>query len=187
MALIRREPARELQSLHQEVNRLFGTFFDSQAGGGHARALRRWVPAVDLVEEGERYVLRADLPGVREQDVKVEVNDNVLTVSGERHAEHEHRRDGYYRVERSSGRFSRSLLLPDGVDPKAVHARYENGVLEVSVPKPEQPQPHRVSIDVAAGATALPSDAGRPAQGEAEPQQAGGSPEQSAEPAGAST
>jgi HSP20 family protein len=185
MALIRWEPARELQSFQQEVNRLFGTVFDSQAGGGHARALRRWVPAVDLVEEGDQYVLRADLPGVREQDVKVEVKENVLTVSGERHSEHEDRRDGYYRVERSSGRFSRSLLLPDGVDPEAVRARYENGVLEVSVPKPERPQPHRVSIDVAAGAAALPSDTGQPAEGEAEPQQAGAAG-QDAAPAGAS-
>jgi HSP20 family protein len=121
---------------------------------------------------------------VREQDVKVELNENVLTVSGERHSEHEERRQGYYRVERSSGRFSRSLLLPDGVDPKAVHARYENGVLEVTVPKPEQAKPHRVSIDVATSATALASDASQPAQGE--PQRAGAAAEQSAEPAGAS-
>jgi len=151
MALIRWEPARELQTIQQEVNRLFGTFFDSQAGVAHRATLRRWVPAVDLVEQDDSYVLRADLPGVREQDVKVEVHDNVLTVSGERRSAQEDQGKGYYRVERSSGSFSRSLVLPEGIDPQAVHARIENGVLEVSIPKPEQPKPYRVSIDVVGG------------------------------------
>jgi HSP20 family protein len=141
MALIRWEPAREL---------LFGTVFDSQTGGnGHSGGLRRWIPAMDLVEEGDRYVLRADLPGVSEQDVKVELDDNVLTVSGERRSQHEDRREGYYRVERASGSFSRSLVLPDGVDPQGIHARFEHGVLEVTVPKPAQRSPHRVTIEVA--------------------------------------
>jgi len=155
MALIRWEPARELQSIQQEMNRLFGTFFDSQAGGnGQGQgALRRWIPAMDLVEEGDRYVLRADLPGVREEDVKVELEENVLTISGERRSEHEDRREGYYRVERASGSFSRSLVLPDGVDPQQVRARIEHGVLEVSVPKPQERAPHRVAIDVAGNAT----------------------------------
>jgi HSP20 family protein len=149
MALIRwepvRPPARELRTIHRDLNRLFGTVFDSQAGG----ALRRWVPAMDLAEEGDRFVLRADLPGVREQDVKVELHENVLTVSGERRAEREERGEGYHRVERASGSFSRSLVLPDGVDPQGIRARIEHGVLEVSVPKPAQPSPHRVSIEVA--------------------------------------
>ncbi|HTU77655.1 MAG TPA: Hsp20/alpha crystallin family protein [Solirubrobacteraceae bacterium] len=138
------------------MNRLFGTFFDTQAGGnGRGGALRRWIPAMDLVEEGDRYVLRADLPGVREQDVKVELDDNVLSISGERRSEHEDRARGYYRVERASGSFSRSLVLPDGVDPQAIHARIEHGVLEISVPKPAQRTPHRVAIDGAANATQL--------------------------------
>ena len=89
MALIRWEPARELQSIQQEMNRLFGTFFDSPTGRGNGGGLRRWIPAMDLVEEGDHYVLRADLPGVSEDDVKVELEDNVLTISGERRSEHE--------------------------------------------------------------------------------------------------
>jgi HSP20 family protein len=151
MAVIRWEPARELQSIQQEMNRLFGTFFDSQAGnGGGTGAVRRWVPAMDLVEEGERFVLRADLPGVREDDVQIELEDDVLTISGERKAEHEQRGEGYYRIERSSGRFSRSLTLPEGIDPDSIHASFENGVLELSVPKPEQRKPRRVAISVGA-------------------------------------
>ena len=146
MALIRWEPARELQTIQQEMNRLFGSFFDGQSGvevGG-----RRWVPATDLVEEGDHYVLRADLPGVGEDDVKVELEDNVLTVSGERKSEHEQRKNGYYRVERASGRFARSLTLPEGVDADSIKARFENGVLEVTIPKPPERKPRRVAIDV---------------------------------------
>src|SRR2546427_6462175 len=108
MALVRWEPARELQSIQQEMNRLFGTVFDSPTGAGNGGS-RRWVPAMDLVEEGEDYILRADLPGVNEDGVKVELEDNVLTISGERKSEHEERKQGYYRVERASGAFSRSL------------------------------------------------------------------------------
>jgi HSP20 family protein len=145
MAVIRWEPARELQSLQSEMNRLFGTVFDTQTGDGGAR---RWIPAMDLVEEGEQFVLRADLPGVSEDDVKVELEDNVLTVAGERRSEHEEQRDGFRRIERSSGSFSRSLTLPEGIDAESINARFERGVLEVRVPKPEQRKPRRVAIDV---------------------------------------
>lgn len=158
MALIRWEPARELQGFQQEMNRLFGTFFDSQAGGvaatGNGSASRRWIPPMDLVEEDERFVLRADLPGVREQEVSVELEENVLTISGERNSESEHRGEGYYRVERASGSFSRSLVLPEGIDPDGIDARFERGVLELSIPKPEQRKPRRVAINVGQGAGA---------------------------------
>ncbi|HEX3434669.1 MAG TPA: Hsp20/alpha crystallin family protein [Solirubrobacteraceae bacterium] len=147
MAVIRWEPTRELQSLQHEVNRLFGTVFDTQAGAANG-ALRRWIPAMDLVEQDDQYVLRADLPGVGEEDVSVEFEDNVLTISGERKSEVEHGGEGYRRIERSSGSFARSLTLPEGIDPDAVNARFERGVLEVRVPKPEQRKPRRVAIDV---------------------------------------
>jgi HSP20 family protein len=147
MALIRWEPARELQTIQQEMNRLFGTFFDAP-GNGESIASRRWIPAMDLVEEGDQFVLRADLPGVAEGDVNVELEDNVLTISGERKSEHEQRRDGYYRLERAAGRFSRSLTLPDGVEPQSIDAKFEGGVLTVRIPKPEQRKPRRVAINV---------------------------------------
>jgi len=148
MAIIRWEPARELQSIQQEMNRLSGTFFDSPAGAGDGGALRRWIPAMDLIEEDDRYVLRADLPGVREDEVHVELEDNVLTISGERKSEHEERKEGLYRLERASGSFSRSLTLPEGIDPDSIQARFDKGVLEVRVPKPEQRKPRRVAISV---------------------------------------
>src|SRR3954454_21370072 len=107
MAIVRWEPMLELDSLQSDMNRLFDGFF-----GGGTDAQRRWVPAMDLVETEEELVLRADLPGLTEQDVAIEIKDGVLTVSGERRAEHEEKGEGYYRVERSFGSFSRALSLP---------------------------------------------------------------------------
>jgi HSP20 family protein len=98
-------------------------------------------------------VLRADLPGLSEKDVNIELEDNVLTISGQRKAEHEDRKEGYYRVERSSGSFSRSLTLPEGVDPEKVTARFDKGVLEVRIPKPEQRKPRKVTISAGGGAS----------------------------------
>ncbi len=148
MAVIRWEPARELHSIQQEMNRLFGSVFDAQAGGGEGNGGRRWIPAMDLVEDGEHFVLSADLPGVDEDDVSVELEDNVLSISGERKSQREERREGYYRIERAAGKFSRSLTLPEGIDPDGIQASFEKGVLEVRVPKPEQRTPRRVAINV---------------------------------------
>jgi HSP20 family protein len=148
MALIRWEPARELSTIQSEMNRLFNTFFEAPAAGNGPSALRRWVPAMDLVETDEEFVLRADLPGLSENDVKIELEDNVLTISGERKSEHEERKEGYYRVERSSGSFQRSLTLPEGVNAEAIRANFEKGVLEVRVPKPEERKPRKVAISV---------------------------------------
>src|SRR5437588_9129003 len=154
MALIRWEPVRELSSIQNEMNRLFNTFFDApSAGENSGTSLRRWIPAMDLVETDDDFVLRADLPGLSENDVNIELEDNVLTISGERKAEHEERKEGYYRVERASGQFTRSLTLPEGVDPDAVKASFDRGVLEVRVPKPEQRKPRKVTISADGGET----------------------------------
>ena len=124
-----------------EFNRLFNTLLDA----GDAPA-QRWVPAIDLVEEKDHFVLKADLPGLDEKDVSIEIQDNTLTVAGERKAETESRDRGWYRAERSYGRFSRALTLPDGVDADAVTAEFDKGVLEVRIPKPEERKPRRVQI-----------------------------------------
>ena len=149
MALVRWEPVRELASLQGEMNRLFNTFFDTpMPTGGNGQSARRWVPAMDLVETDEHFVLKADLPGMTEADISIELENNVLSISGERKAEHEARRDGFYRVERSFGHFARSLTLPEGIDPDAVAAEFADGVLEVRIPKPEARKPRRVTIGV---------------------------------------
>ena len=151
MALIRWEPARELR----EVNRLFNTFFEPSTGA----VMRRWSPAMDLVETEDNYVLRADLPGVSEGDVKIELDDNVLTISGERKSAHEEAKEGYYRVERAYGSFSRTLTLPEGVDADSISASFDRGVLEVKVPKPEQRKPRKVEISVGGSQPAIEADA----------------------------
>jgi HSP20 family protein len=146
MTIVRWEPLRELGSLQNEMNRLFNTVFDAPAPGNSGGTLRRWMPAMDLVEAGDHFVLRADLPGMSEDDVKIEFEDGTLTVSGERKAEHEDREEGYYRVERAFGGFSRSLTLPKGIDADAVSASFDRGVLEIRIPKPEERKPRRIEI-----------------------------------------
>jgi HSP20 family protein len=157
MALIRWEPVRELNTIQSEMNRLFNTYFDSPTPANGGTAVRRWIPAMDLVETDSDFVLRTDLPGVEENDVKIELEDRVLTISGERKAEHEERKEGYYRVERSSGAFTRTLTLPEGVDAGAIQASFDKGVLEVRIPKPEEKKPHRVEISVGGGSTTEPA------------------------------
>src|ERR1700684_3672181 len=100
MALIRWEPVAELGTIQNEMNRLFNNLFDpSNTAGRNGAASPRWIPAMDLVETGDHYVLRADLPGLSDEDVNVQLEDNVLTISGERKAEHETGQEGYYRHE----------------------------------------------------------------------------------------
>jgi HSP20 family protein len=147
MALVRWEPAREINSLQQEMNRLFSTFFDAPTAGNGTSA-RRWIPAMDLVETDDHYVLMADLPGLSQDDIDLEFEGDVLTLSGERRSEHAERNEGYYRLERATGSFSRSLTLPEGVDPDAVEATFDKGVLTVRIPKPEQRKPKKVAIQV---------------------------------------
>lgn len=148
MALVRWDPARELDALQGDMNRLFDSFFGRREGAaGAAYGSRRWIPPMDLVETEDNLVLRADLPGVEEKDIEIEVKDGVLTVSGERRAQHEDKREGFHRVERSFGRFSRALELPKGVDPQNVSAHFDKGVLEVRMPKPAERKPTRIEIN----------------------------------------
>jgi HSP20 family protein len=125
----------------REVDRLFDSFF-----GQSERGARRWVPPMDLVEADDHFVLKADLPGLTDGDVAIEVQDGTLRISGERKDEHEQRERGWYRIERSFGSFSRSLSLPDGVDPDGIKAEFHDGVLELRIPKPEERKPRRIEI-----------------------------------------
>ena len=124
-----------------EFTRLFDTLFESAGRTGS----QRWMPAVDLVEGDDHFLLKADLPGLSENDVSIEVQDSVLTVAGER------KERGFYRLERSFGRFSRSLTLPEGVDADRISASFDKGVLEVRIPKPEERKPRRISIGAGNG------------------------------------
>jgi len=141
--------------VHWEPARLFSTLFDSPTAASTAyptRVARRWVPSMDLVEADDHYVLTADLPGLGRDDVAIEVEDQVLTISGERQAAQPTGEGRYLRVERAAGQFRRSLTLPEGIDAERIAASFDNGVLSVSIPKPELRKPRRVEISVA-GAT----------------------------------
>jgi HSP20 family protein len=132
--LVRPEP------FSTDFNRLFNSLWDQPA------AAQRWLPAMDLVETEDHYLLKADLPGMRQDDVAIEFNDGTLTISGERNAEYERKEKGFFRLERSFGKFSRSLTLPDGIDPDRIEASFHDGVLEVTIPKPEQRKPRRIAV-----------------------------------------
>ena len=132
------------QPFTRDVDRLFDAFF----GNRGEQQTRSWVPAIDLVEAEDHFVLKADLPGLSEEDVSIEVQDGTLRISGERKAEHESHERGWYRIERSYGAFNRSLTLPEGVDAERISANFDRGVLEVRIPKPEERKPRRVAISV---------------------------------------
>ncbi len=134
-----------------EVNRMF----DDMLGGLARRPreqqgteLTEWAPAIDVVTQDGNLVVRAELPGVKQEDVDITLHNNVLTISGERKAEQEEERGGYYVRERRYGSFSRSLTVPEGMDESKIHARYENGVLEVTLEGAAQVQePKRIQIE----------------------------------------
>jgi HSP20 family protein len=128
----------------QEFDRFFNTLFDTRRASS-----QRWVPAIDLVEVEDHFVLKADLPGLSQEDVSIEIQDGTLAISGERKSDHEQSEQGFYRVERSYGSFSRSLSLPDGVDADGVTADFADGVLTVQIPKPSERKPRRVQIGTA--------------------------------------
>jgi HSP20 family protein len=109
---------------------------------------RVWTPALDVEEKDGAYLVKADLPGLKKDDIHIELRDNVLTLRGERRDEHEEKKDGYHRIERTFGSFARSLRVPDGVTEKDIHAKYTDGVLELSIPAPAAKEPRAIEIKV---------------------------------------
>ena len=143
MTLVRWEPFRELAALQNEMSRWMNTLSAPGSGNGNSST---WLPAVDVWETEKELVLSFDLPGVPEDHIAVELDDNTLTVSGERERTDEHSSERFYRFERRHGRFARSVSLPSGVKDADVQANYRDGVLEIRVPKPEEPKPRRIEI-----------------------------------------
>ena len=145
MALVRWEPFRELAALQNEMGRWMSQVagVGSLPGNGQSST---WMPAVDVWETDKEIVLSFDLPGIPEDKIAVELEDNVLSVSGERERIQEHSNDRFYRFERRYGSFSRSVTLPTGVNEDSIQADYSDGVLEVRVPKPEEQKPRRIQI-----------------------------------------
>jgi HSP20 family protein len=136
-----REPFREFATLHNEMNRLMGSLLE-----GNNRTNQDWTPSVDVWETENEIVYAFDLPGVDRDKIAVEFEEGTLTVSAERERSQELSDDRFYRFERRFGRFSRTIALPQGVSEDSISADYNDGVLEVHVPKPEQPKPRRIEV-----------------------------------------
>ena len=139
--LVRWEPFRELASLQNEMSRFMNGFLE-----GPGRTMQNWVPALDVWETDSEVVYAFDLPGLSEDQISIEVKDETMTVSAERERTQEASDDGFYRYERRYGTFARAVGLPQGVDQEQISAKYENGVLEIRVPKPEAQKPRRIEL-----------------------------------------
>ncbi|HEU5263410.1 MAG TPA: Hsp20/alpha crystallin family protein [Gaiellaceae bacterium] len=139
--LVRWEPFRELASFQSEMSRFMNGLFD-----GPGRVTQNWVPALDVWETPTDVVYAFDLPGIPEDGIAIEVKEDMLTVSAERERSEESAEDGFYRFERRYGTFARAVGLPQGVDQDQIAARYENGVLEIRVPKPEEQKPRKIAL-----------------------------------------
>lgn len=147
MAITRWDPFRELEEMSSRLNRLFRQGAGGQPGTDGGEALADWAPAIDIQETDGEYLVHADLPAVKKEDVKVSVQDGILAVEGERKHEKDEKGKRFHRVERSFGRFVRRITLPTDVDQRKVEAEYKDGVLVVHLPKSTTAQPR--SIDVA--------------------------------------
>ena len=150
MNLVTWDPYREMSSLQDRMNRIFG--------GGLARrerdeemSLGAWIPPVDIVEEKDRILLTAELPGFQEKDIEIQMEGGVLTLRGERRSEAEKEGKTYHRMERSYGQFVRSFTLPNNVDRENIKANFHNGLLEIELPKSEEAKPRQIKISQGSG------------------------------------
>jgi HSP20 family protein len=139
--LVRWEPFRELASLQSEMSRWMNGMLE-----GPGRVTQSWVPALDVWETENEVVYAFDLPGIPEDAISIEVKDETLSITAERDKTEETSEDGFYRFERRYGTFARAVGLPQGVDQEQIAARYENGVLEVRVPKPVEAKPRKIEL-----------------------------------------
>ncbi|MGA2533278.1 MAG: Hsp20/alpha crystallin family protein [Candidatus Aminicenantales bacterium] len=145
MAIIRWDPFRDMTTLRERMNRLFE---DMAASRGEEKDLTTssWAPAVDIYETENEVVLTAEIPGIEEKDIEIKVEDNTLTLRGERKFEKETKEENYHRIERAYGSFFRSFTLPAFVDQDRIEAEHENGVLKIRMPKRAELKPRKVKI-----------------------------------------
>ena len=143
MSLIRYEPVSLFDQFNHELNR----FFTNSRPLSTRHEARDWAPAVDIREEDDRFLLIADIPGVKREDVEVTLEDGVLTIKGERHTETDETREGFHRKERVHGTFLRQFTLPDTVNSDTISATVTDGVLEIGIPKQAKPEPKKIAIN----------------------------------------
>jgi HSP20 family protein len=157
MSIVRYDPFRDLRTLQEEVNRLFTGNMARFDDEGIARG--SWNPSVDIYENKDQIVLEAELPGMKREDFDLSVENNVITLRGERHFEKKDETDSYHRVERSYGSFLRSFTLPNSVSGEGATAEYRNGVLRVTLPKREETKARRIEVKGESAESARPIEA----------------------------
>ena len=154
--IARWEPFRAVTTLQDQINRLFNDTFERT---GDESNLSAWAPAVDIYETEQELVVKADLPDVDPKDLDIRVENNILTIRGDRKFEKKVNEENYLRVERSYGSFARSFTLANTVDSDAIKAEYQNGVLTLSIPKKEEAKPKQIKVNVSAPAKAAVASA----------------------------
>lgn len=142
--LTRRTPNRTLRDLQREVDSIFDRFFGGDRGDGSTSAV--WAPRTDLAETDEAYRMQVDVPGMSKDDININLQNNTLTISGERSSERKEESEEYVRVERAFGNFHRTFTLPDAVDQENIEATYDEGVLTVNIPKTEKSTRRQIEI-----------------------------------------
>lgn len=148
MALVRWDPFRELEEMSDRLNRVFSRP-GLRTNGKENMTVADWMPTVDISETDGEYLIKAELPEVKKEDVKVTVENGVLTLQGERRQDKEEKGKRYHRIERSYGSFVRSFALPESVDEGGVKAEYKDGVLNLHIPKSEKVKPKAIEVKVA--------------------------------------
>lgn len=142
-------PFREMDEMHNRLSRFFGGSLSRRSDDRESITVAEWSPLVDITEDDKAYLIKAELPEVKKSDVKVRVENGVLSISGERHFEKEEKGKRYHRVERAYGAFTRSFTLPDDADPNEVQAEFKDGVLNVRVLKDKNAKPKSIEVKVA--------------------------------------
>ena len=141
------DPIRELFDLQRGINRLFDDTVGTSASAT-APALSTWTPAVDVYEDENGFLIKCELPEINKDEIKVNLDNNVLSISGERKLEHEEKRDGYQRVERTYGQFYRSFTLPPNVNAEGINGEFRDGVLRLTLPKKEEAKPKQIQVKI---------------------------------------
>ena len=147
MTIVRCNPARDLLGLQEEMNMLLGDFLGVDKRGEETQFVR-WAPRVDILEQDGGYELVADLPGLKKEDIKIEIQDNMLTLRGEKKLEEEKKDKNYRLCERYYGEFARTFALPENVDRDGIVAEFKDGVLKLEIPKTEKAKPKQIEVKV---------------------------------------
>ena len=146
MAIVRWDPYRDVTTLQGRINRLFGDSLARWGAGEEESTFGTWAPPVEIFEKEDHLVLRAELPGMNEKDIDLNVENGMLTLRGEKRRDKEVKEEQVHRVERYYGSFMRTFALPTTVDADKIRATYKDGVLEVAIPKAESAKPKRIEI-----------------------------------------